>query len=183
MSSVYDFTVKTIDGKSTTLADYRGKLLLIVNVASKCGLTPQYEGLEKLYEKYQDKGLVILGFPSNQFYQQEPGSDAEIQEFCSLNYGVKFPLFSKIDVNGPSAHPLYQFLRAEQPGEAPSAEQLANDKLYKFLAESLPENLQGGAIPWNFTKFLVGRDGAVLKRFQPTALPDDIEKDIQPLLN
>lgn len=183
MSTVYDFNVKTIDGKSTTLADYRGKLALVVNVASKCGLTPQYEGLEKLYEKYKDKGLVVLGFPCNQFHEQEPGSEADIQEFCTLNYGVKFPLFSKVEVNGPNTHPLYKFMREQQPGTSPTPEQLASDRLYKFLNEMHPDYLRDGAIPWNFTKFLIGRDGKVLKRFQPTVLADEIEKEIQPLLN
>lgn len=183
MTTAYDFSAKTIDGKSAPLDAYKGKVTLIVNVASKCGLTPQYEGLEKLYEKYKDQGLVILGFPCNQFHEQEPGSEAEIQEFCTLNYGVKFPLFSKIDVNGPDTHPLYKFLREQQPGETPTAEQLATDRLYKFLNELHPEYLRDGAIPWNFTKFLVGRDGKVLKRFQPTVLPDEIDKEIQALLN
>jgi glutathione peroxidase len=183
MTTAYDFSVKTIDGKPATLDAYKGKVALVVNVASKCGLTPQYEGLEELYEKFQDKGFVILGFPCNQFLEQEPGSESEIQEFCSLTYDVKFPLFSKIEVNGPNAHPLYKFLREQQPGKKPTTEQIENDKLYKFLNQTFPENLRDGAIPWNFTKFLIGRDGKVLKRFEPVETPDQIEKDIQSLLN
>ncbi|HET8711205.1 MAG TPA: glutathione peroxidase [Spongiibacteraceae bacterium] len=183
MTTIYDFDAITIDGKDTTLANYRGKLVLIVNVASKCGLTPQYEGLEKLYEKYKDKDFVILGFPCNQFRGQEPGSENEIQEFCSTTYGVKFPLFSKIDVNGPDAHPLYQFLREQQPGEVVTPAIIEENPFYQFLHTNHPENLQGGAIKWNFTKFLIGRDGRVLKRFEPKTLPEEIEQEIQPLLN
>ena len=182
MTTAYDFSAKTIDGKPATLGDYQGKLALIVNVASKCGLTPQYEGLEALYRKYKDKGLVILGFPCDQFGNQEPGSESEIQEFCSLNYGVSFPMFSKIDVNGDSADPLYKFLRQQQPGATPTEDDLQNNKLYKYLNEHLPENLVGDVVKWNFTKFLIGRDGKVLKRFEPTATPEEIDREIQPLL-
>lgn len=182
MTTAYDFSAKTIDGKPVTLDAYKGKVALMVNVASKCGLTPQYEGLEKLYEKFQDKGFVVLGFPCNQFLEQEPGSESEIQEFCSLNYGVKFPLFSKIDVNGPNTHPLYQFLRAQQPGETPTPAQIEANPLYQFLHTTYPDNLRDGAIPWNFTKFLIGRDGKVVKRFEPSETPEQIEKDIQALL-
>ncbi len=183
MTTAYDFNVTTINGKPTTLADYRGKLVLIVNVASKCGLTPQYEGLEKLYEKYRDKNFVILGFPCNQFRGQEPGSESEIQEFCTTNYGVTFPLFSKIDVNGPNAHPLYKYLREQQPGAEPTPAIIQENPLYQFLQTNHPENLRDGAIKWNFTKFLIGRDGRVLKRFEPNVLADEIEKDIQTLLH
>jgi glutathione peroxidase len=182
MSTVYDFTTKTIDGKPAKLDAYKGKLALVVNVASKCGLTPQYTGLEALYRKYKDKGLVILGFPCDQFGNQEPGSESEIQEFCSLNYDVSFPMFSKIEVNGPHADPLYVYMRGEQPGETPDAATIASNPLYQFLNEAMPDNLKGGAVKWNFTKFLIGRDGKVLKRFEPTVAPEEIEKEIQPLL-
>lgn len=156
--SIYDFSVTTAGGEEKSLADYRGKVLLIVNVASKCGFTPQYKGLQKLYETYKDRGLEILGFPSNQFLGQEPGSNEEIQSFCQVNYGVSFPVFAKIDVNGASAHPLYQYLTKEAPG------------------------ILGGAIKWNFTKFLVDRDGKIVKRFAPNTEPEKMTDKIEELL-
>jgi glutathione peroxidase len=158
MTSIYDFSAQTITGKEQSLDDYRGKVLLVVNTASKCGFTPQFAGLEELYEKYKDKGLEILGFPCNQFAKQDPGSDAEIQEFCQLNYGVSFPMFGKIEVNGAGADPLFKHLKDEAPG---------------FL---------GGRIKWNFTKFLVDASGQVVKRYAPTVKPADIEQDIEQLL-
>ncbi len=153
--SIYDFTATTIDGVEQPLADYRGQVLLVTNVASKCGFTPQYEGLEQLYETYSDQGLAVLGFPCDQFGHQEPGDEAEIKEFCSLTYDVKFPMFAKIDVNGPNAHPLYQWLRKQRSG---------------VLADR---------IKWNFTKFLVGRDGEVIDRFAPTTKPAKLTSDIE----
>jgi len=159
MASIYDFDVNTISGKSVPLADYQGKVLLIVNTASKCGFTPQFSGLEKLYEELHEQGLEILGFPCNQFLKQDPGSDTEISEFCSLNYGVTFPMFSKIEVNGEHTHPLYRYLKSEAKGL------LGSEK-----------------IKWNFTKFLVDRDGKVIKRYAPNTEPKDIEKDIKALL-
>jgi glutathione peroxidase len=153
---IYSFEVKTIDGKPTTLAEFQGKVLLIVNVASKCGFTYQYKGLEKLYQKYKDQGLVVLGFPCNQFAGQEPANEDEIKNFCSLNYQVTFPLFAKIDVNGSDAHPLYQFLKKAEKG--------------LFGTE---------AIKWNFTKFLVNRDGEVLKRYAPQTEPEALEAEIE----
>lgn len=159
MESIYDFAVTTIDGKQTTLAKYRGKILLIVNVASKCGFTPQYDGLEKLYMQYADQGLVVLGFPCNQFGNQEPGSEAEIFDFCRLNYGVSFPLFAKIAVNGPDTHPLFTFLKNAQPGILGST-----------------------AIKWNFTKFLVDRTGKVTARFASATSPESIAEEISRLL-
>ncbi|WP_017327192.1 glutathione peroxidase [Synechococcus sp. PCC 7336] len=158
--SIYDFTANAIDGTEQSLSDFRDRLLLIVNVASKCGFTPQYSGLESLYEQYKDKGLVILGFPCNQFGAQEPGSEAEIQQFCSTTYGVSFPLFAKVDVNGENAHPLYQFLKSEQKGL-----------------------LGTEAIKWNFTKFLVDKNGTVLKRYGSIDTPASIEADIAKLLD
>ena len=157
--SLYDITVKTIDGSSGTLAEYRGQVLLIVNVASLCGFTPQYTGLEALYRRYREYGFAILGFPCDQFSHQEPGDEAEIKSFCTLTYDITFPLFAKIEVNGGNTHPLYAHLKKAQPGL-----------------------LGSEAIKWNFTKFLVGRNGEVLKRYAPTDTPEKIEEDLQPLL-
>jgi glutathione peroxidase len=154
---MYDVPVKTIDGRETTLAEYRGRTLLIVNVASACGYTPQYAGLEALYRQFKDRGLVVLGFPCNQFGAQEPGSDAEIRRFCTTTYDVTFPMFAKIDVNGPRAHPLYQFLKSAQKGV-----------------------LGTEAIKWNFTKFLVSPEGEVLKRYGSSTAPADIAADLPP---
>ena len=159
MTTLYDFSAKTITGSTTTLDAYKGKVLLIVNVASKCGFTPQYKGLEAIYRQYNDKGLEILGFPCDQFGHQEPGDEAEIQQFCSLTYDVSFPMFAKIKVNGDDAHPLYKYLKSEEKGI-----------------------LGSEAIKWNFTKFLVGRDGTVLKRYGSIDTPASIAKDIEPLL-
>ena len=159
MQSIYDIEVKDIQGEEFTLERYRGKVLLIVNVASACGFTPQYAGLEELHDRYRDRGLVILGFPCNQFGGQEPGSEEEIQTFCRLTYGVSFPLFSKIDVNGPNSHPLYTFLKAAKPGIMGSE-----------------------AIKWNFTKFLVDREGRVVGRFDSTKKPESLQEHIESLL-
>jgi glutathione peroxidase len=156
MSSVYDFTARDINGKERSLGEYRGKVLLIVNTASQCGFTYQYKGLQALHRKYADEGVEVLGFPCNQFGQQEPGDANEIKNFCSLNYDVTFPLFAKIDVNGPDAHPLYEHLTKQKGG-----------------------GLMGRKIKWNFTKFLVGRDGAVIARFPPTAKPEALDKEIE----
>jgi len=158
--SVYEFSVPDIDNKPRSLADFKGKVLLIVNVASKCGLTPQYEGLEALYKRYKNQGLEILGFPCNQFLHQEPGNEEEIKSFCSTHYDISFPLFSKIEVNGDNTAPLYAYLKEEAPGA-----------------------LNTKAVKWNFTKFLVGRDGQVIRRYAPTDTPESIEKDLVALLN
>ena len=155
-----DIPCTTITGEHTTLADYAGKALLVVNTASKCGFTPQYKGLETLWQKYRDQGLVVLGFPCNQFGHQEPGDEAAISEFCELNFGVSFPLFQKIEVNGDEAHPLFVQLKDRAPG-------LLGSK----------------AIKWNFTKFLISRNGQVVKRFAPATKPDDLTGDIESLLN
>ena len=155
MASIYDFSAKTIDGAEQKLDAYRGKTLLVVNVASKCGFTPQYEGLEAMYRKFKGQGLVVLGFPCDQFGHQEPGDENEIKNFCSLNYEVTFPLFAKIDVNGPNAHPLYKYLKHEAKGL-----------------------LGSEAIKWNFTKFLVDSTGTVRKRYAPTDTPENIEKEL-----
>ncbi|MCH8542082.1 MAG: glutathione peroxidase [Alcanivorax sp.] len=159
MADVYGFSATTIRGEERALADYRGKVLLVVNTASKCGLTPQYKGLQALHEKYQDRGLAILGFPCDQFGHQEPGDETQISEFCEINYGVSFPMFAKIDVNGDGAHPLYKHLKEEAPG-------LLGSK----------------GIKWNFTKFLINKDGKVVKRFAPTDKPEALEKHIEKLL-
>lgn len=172
--SVYDYTVTDIGGGRVPLSDYRGKLLLIVNTASKCGFTPQYDGLEKLYQKYKDRGLVILGFPSNQFLEQEPGGNGEISSFCKLHYGVTFPLFSKIDVRGETADPLFRFLTEAAPFRGFELEKESGRKIQGVVKQYYPENLQGNGVKWNFTKFLVGRDGAVLGRYEPTFTPEEL---------
>ncbi len=159
MPSIYDFDAQSIDGKTVPLRQFEGKPLLIVNTASACGFTPQFGGLEKLHKAYGDRGLVVLGFPCNQFGSQDPGSNDEIASFCQLNYGVSFPMMEKIDVNGAKAHPLYQWLTAEAPG-------LLGSK----------------AIKWNFTKFLVGRDGRVIKRYAPQDAPEKLSRDIEAAL-
>jgi glutathione peroxidase len=156
---VYDFEATSLSGQAAPLSGYRGKVLLIVNTASKCGFTPQYEGLEALYRKFHDKGLEILGFPCNQFGAQEPGDAAEIANFCSTTYDVTFPMMAKIDVNGPKTHPLYAYLKHEQKGV-----------------------LGSEAIKWNFTKFLVDREGRVVRRFAPTDTPAKIEASLEALL-
>lgn len=168
MSDLYNIAVTTIDGTDQTLAAYKGKTLLIVNVASKCGLTPQYTALEALYKKYQDRGLVVLGFPCNQFAGQEPGSEAEISEFCQLNYGVSFPLFAKLDVNGDQRHPLYTHMLEALPGRTFSAGSDFVAKLKNFGVEALE-----GDILWNFEKFLVSAEGEVVGHFAPDMAPDD----------
>jgi glutathione peroxidase len=176
----HDFTVPTADGSTARLSDYAGKVLLIVNTASKCGLTPQYEGLEKLYKDYSDKGLEVLGFPSNQFMGQEPGTNEEIQEFCSTQYGVTFPVFAKVDVNGPEADPLWSYLRAADPGDF-TAETAPG--LYDHIAKIRPEALGTDEVKWNFTKFLVGRDGEVIRRYEPSVQPEQIRGDIEAALS
>jgi glutathione peroxidase len=176
--TIHKLSVTTADGATRSLDAYAGRVVLIVNVASKCGLTPQYEGLESLYRDTKDSGLEILGFPCNQFGGQEPGTDAEIQDFCSTNFDVTFPVFSKIDVNGPDADPLYNYLRTEAPGDfGPSA-----GPLYEHVKASRPEALGTDEVKWNFTKFLVGRDGKVIRRFEPTLTPDEIKSEIVELL-
>ena len=160
MTTAYDFEATTIDGKPAPLAAQRGKVLLIVNTASACGFTPQFAGLESLWNDYRDRGLVVVGFPSNQFGHQDPGSNDEISSFCQLNYGVSFPMMAKTDVNGSDAHPLYKWLTAEAPGI-----------------------LGTKAIKWNFTKFLVGKDGQVIKRYAPTDTPESLSADIEAALS
>ncbi len=167
-ADIYSIPLEKITGEPASLADFKGKVLLVVNVASKCGLTPQYEGLEKLYELYRGQGLVVAGFPANDFKQQEPGANDEIQSCCSLNYGVQFPLFSKIAVLGPSKHPLYSSLTAAQPKAISVNEVPFREKLKGYGIETLPEP----EILWNFEKFLVSRNGEVVARFSPDTQPD-----------
>lgn len=157
--SIYDFRAATISGSEQPLADYKGKVMLIVNTASKCGFTPQFEGLEKIHQQFADEGVVVLGFPCNQFGNQDPGSNSDIESFCQLNYGVSFPMYAKIDVNGPDAHPLYKYLKEEAPGI-----------------------LGSKGIKWNFTKFLINKSGKVVKRYPPQTKPEEIEADIATLL-
>ncbi|MGH3497593.1 MAG: glutathione peroxidase [Nocardioidaceae bacterium] len=158
MTSAFDFTARSIDGEDKMLSDYKGQVLLIVNTASQCGFTPQYDGLEALYREHEEQGLVVLGFPCDQFGHQEPGDEAEIKSFCSTKFDVTFPMFAKIEVNGDRAHPLYTWLRQEKSG------------------------LLGDKIKWNFTKFLVGRDGQVIKRYASATKPDKVAADIEKAL-
>ena len=157
-TTLADFRASLLDGSGKDLSDYAGQVVLVVNTASKCGFTPQYKGLQKLYEEFRDEGFVVLGFPCDQFAHQEPGTDEEIGAFCERNFGVEFPLFSKIEVNGPGAHPLYDWLKSEKSG------------------------VLGGRIKWNFTKFLVGRDGHVIDRFGPNRKPEDLRTAVETAL-
>ena len=175
MAQTYDFTVAKADGSKVSLRDYAGKVLLIVNVASKCGLTPQYEGLEALQRQEAARGLEILAFPCNQFKEQEPGTDAEIQEFCKTTYDVTFPVFAKVEVNGPGADPLYQYLRAAAPGDF--GPQYGG--FYDAISKIRPGADGTDEVKWNFTKFLVGRDGGVIKRYEPPVLAADIRADLK----
>ena len=159
MSGLYELSAQRLEGQEESLANYRGKVVLVVNVASKCGFTPQYAGLEAIWKKYGPRGLVILGFPCNQFGAQEPGDEAEIANFCSLTYNVSFPMFKKVEVNGAATHPVYKFLKASAPGV-----------------------LGTEGVKWNFTKFLVNRDGEVVSRYAPTTKPEDLAADIEKLL-
>ena len=180
---IYDFSVKDIDGKEVSMSQYKGKVLLIVNVASKCGLTPQYEGLEALYQKYKDQGLEILAFPCNQFLGQEPGTNDEIQSFCSLTYNVTFPIFDKIDVNGENESPLYTYLKAQAPFAGyPEGTEEFGDMLTQIHHTTGTGFEQGDAIKWNFGKFLVSRDGKTIIRFEPMVSPDMMEDDIEKML-
>lgn len=159
MTNIYQFEAELLDGENKTFTDYEGKVLLIVNTASKCGFTPQYAGLEKLYEKYKEKGLIVLGFPCNQFGGQEPGTEEQIGAFCEKNYGVTFPMFAKVDVKGPEAHAIFRYLTNNSKG------------------------VLGNGIKWNFTKFLINKQGQVINRYAPTTKPDALEEDIEKALN
>lgn len=180
--SIYDFKIRSISGKEVSLAEYKGKVLLIVNTASKCGFTPQYEELQELYKMYQQYGLEILGFPSNQFAAQEPGSNDEVQSFCKINYGVTFPLFEKMDVRGDHAHPLFSYLTEKAPFKGFDPNHPIADKLQSVLKDQFPELLEGNGIKWNFTKFLVDKQGNVVGRYEPTTAPLAMKSDIEKLL-
>lgn len=178
--SIYDFSVKTRKGEDFSLKEYEGKVLLIVNTATGCGFTPQYEGLEKLYEAYHDKGLEVLDFPCNQFKGQAPGTDEEIHEFCTLKYNTQFDQFKKIDVNGENESPLFTFLKSEAPDEEIKS---VKDKIAMKAISKLSDSVEKESdIKWNFTKFLVDRSGKVIKRYEPTCKPEKIEKDIKELI-
>lgn len=180
MESIYDFTALTSKGESLHLSELEGKLLLIVNTASKCGFTPQFKGLEELNQKYKDKGLVILGFPCNQFRAQDPGSDSQIEEFCQLNYGVTFPMMKKIEVNGENAHPIFKHLKAQAPSEQQQGLLgKAAGLLFKTISKSTTDS---GDIQWNFTKFLISKDGKTIQRYAPTTQPAKLEAEIEALL-
>ena len=181
-TKVYDFPLRLLSGEPADWDDYRGKVLVIANTASKCGFTPQYADLQKLYERYRERGFSILGFPCNQFGEQEPGGPAEVQQFCTAHYGVSFPLFEKTNVRGPDAHPLFRFLTAEAPFEGLDQSDAGGKMLHGFLQSKLPEYLEGDDVKWNFTKFLIDREGKVVRRFEPYVGPMDMEPAIQALL-
>ena len=179
-TKIYDFKAQSNKGVEVEFSQYKGKVLLIVNTASKCGFTPQYDGLEALYQKYKDKGLVIIGFPCDQFAHQEPGSNEEIAEFCRINHGVTFPLMAKIEVNGDNEHPVFTYLKSEAPMEEyKGLRAKATRTMLKGISKSAKKDSD---ILWNFTKFLINRDGTVIKRFAPVAEPASFEKDIEDML-
>lgn len=180
--SVYQFQAKLINGVDISLEAFKGKVLLIVNTASKCGFTPQYEDLQKLYERYKDKGLEILGFPCNQFDEQEPGGNSDVQTFCQKNYGVTFPLFEKVNVRDEEIHPLFQYLTENTHFEGFDTSNIQAKLIKTFLEENHPEFLIDDSIKWNFTKFLIDRNGNIVERFEPPVEPMDIEQDIEKLL-
>ena len=180
MAKIYDYKALNNKGVEVDFAQYEGKVLLIVNTASKCGFTPQYDGLEALYQRYKDQGLVILGFPCDQFAHQEPGSNEEIAEFCRLNHGVTFPLMAKINVNGANAAPIFEYLKTQAPTEEyKGLKAKATHTMLKGISKSVEKDSD---ILWNFTKFLISRDGAAIKRFPPTATPEDMEDDLKAML-
>ena len=180
MSKIYDFKALTSRGKEIDFSEFEGKVLLIVNTASKCGFTPQFAGLEELNKKYKDQGLVVIGFPCNQFKEQDPEGDEKIEEFCQANYGVTFQIMKKGDVNGPAAEPIFEYLKTQAPTEEyKGIKAKATRALLKTLSTSVEKDSD---ILWNFTKFLISKDGETIKRFAPTAEPKDMEKDIEAML-
>ena len=180
MAKIYDFKAQNGKGTEVDFAQFEGKVLMVVNTASKCGFTPQYDGLEALYQKYKDQGLVIVGFPCDQFAHQEPGSNEEIAEFCRINHGVTFPLMAKTDVNGSAAHPIFEYLKTQAPTEEyKGLKAKASAALFKTISKSVEKDSD---IKWNFTKFLVNRDGSAIKRFPPTTTPAEMEADINAML-
>jgi glutathione peroxidase len=176
--NIYDFTVKDTKHEDVSLTQYKDKVLLIVNTATGCGFTPQYDGLSKLYDKYADKGFEILDFPCNQFLNQAPGSDEELASFCQLKFGTKFKTFAKIDVNGKNTHPLYVWLKNNQPGNEVEADEKGLKKIFNTFKKAVVTK----DIKWNFTKFLLDREGNIIRRYAPTVIPEDIEQDIVELL-
>jgi glutathione peroxidase len=179
--SLYSYKMNSLQGEEVNLEKYKGKVVLVVNTASKCGLTPQYKGLEAMYKKYKDQGLVILGFPSNQFLEQEPGTSEEIAEFCQKNYGVSFPMFEKIEVRGENAHPLYKMLVTEKSFEG-FDDSVSGQKFKGFISQKFPEIYEGDGVKWNFTKFLIDREGKVVQRIEPNITPESMEEDVKKLL-
>ena len=180
MKKIYDFKALTSKGKELDFAQFEGKVLLIVNTASKCGFTPQFAGLEALNQKYKDKGLVVIGFPCNQFKEQDPGTDSQIEEFCQINYGVSFQIMKKIDVNGSSADPIFEYLKEQAPTEAYNGLKAnAAKALFKTISNSVEKDSD---IKWNFTKFLISKDGNIIKRYSPTTEPEKMESDIETML-
>jgi glutathione peroxidase len=180
--SIYDFKVNTINGDEISLEQYKGKVLLIANTASKCGFTPQYKDLQKLYEKYNSQGFEILGFPSNQFGEQEPGTNSEVKNFCEINYGVSFPMFEKIDVRGESAHPLFKYLVEKAPFKGIGLDSESGKMIHGHLTKNFPDYLTGDSIKWNFTKFLVDKEGNIVARFESPIEPMDIAPEVEKLL-
>lgn len=180
--SIYDFQLETIKGEQESAAAYKGKVALVVNTASKCGYTPQYADLQKLYEQYKDRGLNILAFPSNQFGGQEPGSNEEVEAFCQVNYGVTFPLFAKTDVKGEHAHPFFKHLIAAAPFSGFDTEDPAGQRMQAMFQDRMPQELENNEIKWNFTKFLIDREGNVVKRYESPVKPEQIAADIEKLL-
>ncbi|MBR4242874.1 MAG: glutathione peroxidase [Bacteroidaceae bacterium] len=180
MVKIYDFKALTSKGKELDFAQFEGKVLLIVNTASKCGFTPQFKGLEEMNQKYRDQGLVIIGFPCNQFKEQDPAEDSKIEEFCQLNYGVTFQIMKKEDVNGPEAQPIFEYLKSQAPTEEYNGlKAKAAKALFKTISKSVEKDSD---IKWNFTKFLISKDGTIVKRYAPTTEPKDFEKDIEEML-
>ena len=180
--NIYDFKFKTIDGEDASLEQFKDKVVLIVNTASKCGFTPQYKDLQKLYEKYNAQGFEILGFPSNQFADQEPASNVEVKTFCEINFGVTFPLSEKIQVRGKETHPIFKYLTQQSGFTGFNLNTVSGKMLYTFLQEKLPEYLLGDSVKWNFTKFLIDRQGNVVGRFESPVDPMDMEQNIKDLL-
>ncbi|WP_281884374.1 glutathione peroxidase [Paenibacillus sp. YYML68] len=180
--SVYHYSAKTMAGKSVSLEDYKGKVLLIVNVASQCGFTYQYEDLQKLYDRYKDRGFVILGFPCNQFADQEPGTNDDVHTFCTLRYGVTFPMFQKVNVRDADAHPLFTYLASVKPFQGFNETHSVAKILFQLIREKHPEYMVGDSIKWNFTKFLIDREGNVVNRFESTTDLLDVEPHIEALL-
>lgn len=177
----FDYKLLSLSGEEVSMRTYKGKVVIVVNTASKCGLTPQYEGLEAMYKKYKDQGLVVLGMPCNQFLGQEPGSSSEIAEFCQKNYGVSFPMFDKIEVRGENAHPLYKMMTSEKPFKG-FDDSASGQKFKSFLSGKFPEIYEGNGVKWNFTKFIFDREGELAKRIEPNVAPKDFENEIAEML-